>query len=805
MQNENNGRDTVSLDNITDNTGSGNGENKNDVKRKLDDIFKAEKDDLAWLDSVLNSDFASNKEKESSADESLNKDEASGLQAEDLFAENHSDVKVSAEEVSDEEADESWESDEIPEITSEEAESETVEEVITAENASEEYTDEEDGIFGSESIPEESAPEDKTQAGNSAPSLDMFEGEAEQENVSAEETPSNGVDSSLGKLFGLESEETEQVEKKPAKKKSELNKIAKELGAYEEIDMTDPEAVSTAKSRYFSRKRSSMIALLGTAVCLLISLYFEMSMLGVLPLPELINAKTNPVIFALIDLQIMFFGAMFVLDSLAEGFGAVLDRKFSPASCALTVFAVCTVQAVASAILSSAVKTELFCCVGTLALFMLALYNSLRASSDMKSFDTVSSGANKYGAYSLGTDSLECTPFASHIDSENAKVVSVNKGSFYDGFVGRNEKRPESEKKLGKFALAIGIIAVLAGIFVAIFSDGNAAGRIYDGITGAAIVVSCSIPLNIFFVCELPRYIAVKEGKKIDATLVGRNASEEYKGLSVVVFEDTEVFLPKDVRISSIKTYGGMALDEAVIMMSGIYGKIGGPLSRIFTKMVDIKNLSSDVTLEKVYPDAIEVTADGREVTLATASYLGANGIRIINDSVDASFEQSHGSILFLVSGGRVLAKFYIKYSINPVFEKTLARLHDANLCVGIKTLDPCITNELVFGCLERANYALSVVKGTGASDIPTVQDKVDSGVISLGSVHNFLEMLLICEKTGRNVKINNIIRIISTVLCAGLSTLFVLTNHGSLNIVFCLLLQIFWLLPITAVSYLNK
>ena len=71
----------------------------------------------------------------------------------------------------------------------------------------------------------------------------------------------------------------------------------------------------------------------------------------------------------------------------------------------------------------------------------------------------------------------------------------------------------------------------------------------------------------------------------------GQNASEEYKGLSVVAFEDTEVFLPKDVRISSIKTYGGMALDEAVVTMSKIYGKIGGPLSKIFAKMVDVRNL----------------------------------------------------------------------------------------------------------------------------------------------------------------------------------------------------------------------
>lgn len=643
----------------------------------------------------------------------------------------------------------------------------------------------------------------------SAPDFDMFEGAQSEgeyvhnvENAAAQQ--GNDVNSSLGKLFGVDIPD-EDDDKKGSKKKSEHKKIAKELGAYEEINMADSDAVNNARRYYFTKKRGSMIALFGAALFFLISLYAELSMLGVFPLPDILNVRLNPTIFALADLQVMCFGAIFVIDSLIGGFYALLDKRFSPASCALTVFIACSVQAVVSAIFGAGVKTEMFCCVGCLAIFMLALYDSLRASADFKSFNIASSTANKYGAYELGVDSLECSPFASHIDLENAKVISVNKGAVYEGFVGRNEKRPEGEKKLGRLTLIITIISVLVGVFVAFFSDGNIKERIYEGITGAAIVITSSVPLNVFFVSALPKYLAVTKGNKMGATLIGQNASEEYKGLSVVTFEDTEVFLPKDVRISSIKTYGGMALDEAVITMASIYNKIGGPLSKIFAKMVDVKSMRSEVRLVKVYPDAIEVNVDGRDFCLATASYLGANGIRIINDGVDAAFEQSHGSILFMVCSGRVLSKFYIKYSMNPVFEKTLRELHDANLCIGIKTLDPCITNDLVFGCLERANYALSVIKGNSAGDIPVVRNKVNSGVISLGSVHSFLKMLLICEKTGRNVKINNVIKVISAVLCIALSTVFVLTNNESLNIIFCLLIQLFWLLPVVAVSYLNR
>lgn len=795
MQNDRNvssddNKNAVSLDTILNEFDkSGKPEQKNDslseAMKKLDAMFEAETEDLKWLDNIMNGEKDNEQSKES-------KNEASDNSA-------MTDESVPKEE-----------------------------EIITAENADpvekqekpsqvpEELSDDDTKIFtpaGAENTDDITENSGETTADDPIDAnvgFDIFEGDGNtDEYVAGEDTQAESsesdVDDSLGRLFGVGIDEDDDVKTYEPKKKTEHKKIAEELGAYEEINMADPDAVGEGKRRYQLKKMHSMISLFGITFFFLVSLYFEISMLGVLPLPEILSIEKNPVIFALADLQVMFFGAMCVMDSLTRGFYSVLDKKFSPGACALTVVAACTIQAIFSAIYGGIMQIQLFCCIGCFAMFMLALYDSLKASADNKAYAIASSNANKYGAYELGVDSLECSPFASHIDLEKAKVITVNKGSVYEGFVGRNEKTPENEKKLGKMTAIIAIVAALVGLFVMLFAGGSINERIYNGITGVVIVLTSSVPLNMFFVSALPKYLAARKGKLIGAALIGQNASEEYNGLSVVSFDDTEVFLPKDVRISSIKTYGGMALDEAIVLMTKIYGKVGGPLSKIFAKMVDLKNTQSDVTLTKVYPDAIEVNVDSRDVCLATSSYLGANGIRIITDSVDAAFEQSHGSILFMVCEGRVLAKFYIKYSMNPVFEKTLRSLHNANLCVGIKTLDPCITNELVFGCLESANYALSVIKGNSANDIPTVKTKVNSGIISLGSVHTFLQMLLVCERTGRNVKINNAIKLISALLCLILSTGFVLTNNGSLNITFCLIIQLFWLIPVAAVSYFNK
>ncbi len=748
-------------------------EKKSDLekaKKKLDEMFEQQNDDMEWLDKIVSDSSAS-----SAVNDQSETDAEENTTYEEITAENAENIAEPQENAAEEAA---------------EADGKT--------KLFDKVKRQDDDSVGFDMFENDSNSSDE----------DSYEAQAEENGENAEadaEAPgeSDKVNEFLGTLFGVaDSEEKDVPEEKEEKKKEKKTghkKIAGDLGAYEEINMADAAAVNAGQSRYYMKKCRALISLFGAALFLLIGLYVELAPIASLAHPKILSPE-NPALYALIDLQIMFFGVMCVLDSLAGGFYAIRDKRFSPASCSLAVVAVCAVSAVLSAVLCSfgAENIRLFCSAGLLSLLMLALHDYLRASADDKAFRIAASPSNKFGAFELSTDSAECAPFASHIDLEKAKVISVKKGSVYEGFVERNERRPMSEKKLGKMCAITGIAAILIGVFMSVASS------VYEGITAAVIVFVSSVPVNTFFVSALPKYLAARKGKQAGAALIGQNASEEYKGLSVVAFEDTEVFLPKDMRISSIKTYSGMALDEAVVLMSKIYENIGGPLSKIFAKMIDVKTEKAAFELKKVYPDALEVSVDGKDITLGTASYLGANGIRIITDSVDAAFEQSHGSILFMTIGGKVMAKFYIKYTINPSFEKTLCELHEAGLCVGVKTLDPCVTNDLIFGCLEKANYALSVIKGTGEKDIPTVSKKVNSGVIALGSVHNFLEMLLLCERTGRNVKINNIIKLISMAVCILLSAAFVLAN-SSLNVIFCLIIQLFWLIPVAVISYFNK
>ncbi len=635
--------------------------------------------------------------------------------------------------------------------------------------------------------------------GGSEVDFDLFENEdAAEADAAPQNTEGDEVSEYLSQLFNEKGSDG-----KPREKKKKTHRdIARDLGGFEEIDMSDTEAVNAARHTYSVKKRNALFMLCGTAVFFILGLLCELSpSFGVTPIKVL--SPEFPALYALIDLQLLCFSAMCSLDSLAVGAKNIADRRFSPHSTAFCIAVACAFQALGTAFLASgsASPLKLFCTVGEFALLMLAAYEYLKASADEKSFMVASSSSNKFGAFETDIDSPDCRPFQRHINPKTAKAITVKKGAVYSGFVERNERRPEGEKKLGLMTLILLAVSVLTGVFMAV-----AKASVYAGLSSACAVFVASLPCSVFLVSALPKFIAAKIGKERNAALIGQNASEEYSGLSIVLFNDTEVFLPKDVRISSIKTYNGMELENAVIAMARIFRTVGGPLSKIFAKMLEGRDIpTSGVTVDKITEGSLVVTADGRKYTLATTAYLNANGIRVMTDSIDSAFEQSHGSLLHMLCDGRVSAKFYIKYAINPEFERTLSGLHDANLNVGIKSNDPCVDTGLIYSYLDKGTNTVSVIKGSSAADIPTVKPVVSSGVIALKSVHNFLEMLLLCESTGRCVKINNLVKTIAAGVSLVTILAFVFTNFAGVSAVLPLLLQMFRVLLTFCLSYLSK
>ena len=210
-----------------------------------------------------------------------------------------------------------------------------------------------------------------------------------------------------------------------------------------------------------------------------------------------------------------------------------------------------------------------------------------------------------------------------------------------------------------------------------------------------------SMPINLLLITALPYFITSIRLSKLRSYALGEASCDLYDNAGVISFDDTEVFPPKAVKVTSIKTYNDHPIDKVIIYMAKTFNKLGGPLSYVFSNSIQSDEgqgyNQDDIMLLENSADGLHVKIGDDDILIGKSAYLRMYDIEAPIDAVDESEIRSLTSILYLVCNNSLAAKLYIRYSINSKFEKILKGLYDAGICCGIKTSDPGFC--LLSGC----------------------------------------------------------------------------------------------------------
>lgn len=646
------------------------------------------------------------------------------------------------------------------------------------------------------------------QNGKITPESDAFNSAKENIGNDAGEKVKSGLETLFGSTTGSNPIVRDGDGYGNGKKKQSKRAAANEILHREEADFSSEQGINRSLGFMFKKSRLALLSVIGTGFFFLLSILYSLSA-NFFPISDFLKPGTYSAVYILVDLQIMFFAAMCALDKLIEGAVDLYDRFGSPECVTLVMTLMITAYSVYGAVTCKGNdEVYTFGSVGCFALFLVSLYDYYKSTSDYLSFRIAASPASKYGSVELDPTGDDCAPFQEYMTA-GSKAFTIQKGEKYLNFTSRNETVPKCENGFGvKCALSF-FVSLAVGAAVYVFSTFD----LYVALTSALVIFLSSISFGTYLAAALPRYLLAKKASRHNCAIVGQNVHEEYENVSVISFEDTEVFPPKDVRVSSIRVYGNTALDSAILDIAFISKKLGGPLSNVFAKAVTYDRSDLDnVEILAVYPDAIKAAIGKNEYLLATSAFLRANGFACYEDSVDNSYITSLGSILYMVKNNETVAKFYIKYAINPQFETILSGLNDADICVSVRTADPCINNDILLSNLRGKNHKISVVKGSGIGSLPSTSKNIDSGIISLSGIHNFLKTYILCDRLGRTIKVNSIVKAMGTVfgfvIPIALFALNFMNPAGTVHIVnslFVLLIQLFWLVPIAVISRFYK
>ncbi len=569
----------------------------------------------------------------------------------------------------------------------------------------------------------------------------------------------------------------------------------KEDGEYEYTDRAQNNEVNRLMKRgirhAFRRLVAAILITLGIV-------YLELATKGGAGYSIYLSQGRYGVLYILADLQLLFFLGIVLMPSLAKGAKGLFTFNLTADSIFFFSFAAASAYSIVRLFVSpSDPDLQLFNLTPAVCGICSALINHLTAKKDYACFKVIASARSKYAASRISGASKESDEFYSYL-LEDSDIYTVKKTKFISGFFARLNKRPKSED-LFNFLLPLVIIAAIA-VFAAKAVMG-ATGL--ESLGSAMFTLSVSLPLSAFFIIAMPLCTANRRANRSSSCFIGPAVAEEYADASVVSFADTEVYPPHLVKITSFRTYGDFRIDRVLIELSKIFNYVGGPLEKVLSSTItEPVEPAQYIRVLESASDGLRVVLDGKEYFIGKRAYMRRYRFEAPKDEIDDMYENSVGSVMFVSVGDHLAVKLYVKYSINPLFDELLRDMNKSGLCVGIKTLDPNINNELLANGIKYKKCPIAILKAGNPEDMTKTAKEIDSGIVTNSGLHNFLKVFALCDKTRHIIKSNGMICVIGTLLSLAAACLMIFTGDTSaIPSLYTVLFQFAWVLPVWLLS----
>ncbi|MBR6562439.1 MAG: hypothetical protein IKK70_00695 [Clostridia bacterium] len=612
--------------------------------------------------------------------------------------------------------------------------------------------------------------------------------------------PLDETDINLRLAFEMMDDEDGTLKRIAEKNRERSRRDKEERDSETSVKYTSREQNSEFASHYRRKARKSFIRIILVALFTLGILFMEIATNESAMHGEFAKQGRYGIIYILIDLQLLFFIAIAMLDSMRNGAKGIFTMRLNTDS--LLVVSMFFSAAYSLVVLFNdpyAIDLRMYNLPTAFAALCAAVARYMTARKDYRCFRIVASKRPKYTACELTGGTKEADEFYKYL-FEDSDIYTVKRTHFIDGFVERTERRTKFEE-IFNFIVPI-IFFAGAALFVTMHLLGS---ELVDAYAAFSIIIAASVPATSFFMITLPVVSANRVGALHSTAFIGNAIAEEYSTASVLSFADTEVYPSSLVKITNIRMYGDYRIDSVLTDMAKVFGYVGGPLSKVLSSTLSEKvEKPAMIRVIESSNDGLCVAMDGHNYFLGKRTYMRRYRFETPVDEGDEAYERGVGSIMYVVIDEKLAAKLYIKYTINPLFDELLKDMYKAGLCLGIKTLDPNINNELINAGIKFRKCPISVLRGNDPEDVIGEVESVNSGIVCNSTLHNFLKMFALCDKARHVTKCNVIISIVSVFLSFAAVTFLAVTGGiNEITSLHAVAFQLFWLLPVWLISFL--
>lgn len=564
-------------------------------------------------------------------------------------------------------------------------------------------------------------------------------------------------------------------------------------------EFTSPEEYDEFAEHLRNKNFRNLSAILWTFLAFLAVFYIESATsFSLIPHPAFLTpGGMYNAIYLLVDLQVLFISALLVIPSLIGGLKSLFcgrpDRKS-------VLFLLYFLSALYTVILLAlgAKDYPLFGSVAAMFAFLNSIANFLDSKRTYRTFRICGGRHEKLVAKPLEGETPEAEAFRDQLEGE-PRFYSIQKAQFIDTFFARLDERSKAERSYGWIIVLSLLFSVAFGVYTYLQEP-----NFVTTATNFMIMAIMTLPLSCVFSICLPFSHIASKSEKIGSTIVSVAAAEQHSCADVVSFTDKEIFPPKSVKITTIRTYGQTRIDKAILYAAMIFQKLGGPLSEVFKKTISgvVEEISEDFDFKEITADGMCASIDGQDIFVGNKNYLLSYDFGYTRDTQDEEFEAKHGKIMYMVIGSDLAAKFYIRYSISKQFKKTVLTLFRSGICPAVKTCDPNIDSDLFRTLLQNRKIPAGVIKSCEAMKDAPVAEKSESGIVCVSSIAKLLRTFSYCDSLRHLTRANVVMKILSILLGAGIVVfLFFIDGLAKITGLFALIYNLLWLIPIVIPS----
>ena len=572
-------------------------------------------------------------------------------------------------------------------------------------------------------------------------------------------------------------------------------------------EYTDSQQRKEIMGMYKYAKRSIRTKMILSGIIALFLLFVENITLFSKNPTGIFSAIAHPYAHFLVDFVLVVLSAVCAYEQLYHGVKSIISKEFIPE--AISVFAVgasilysiFTIIFIPFYYIPNSIAPVFFNFPVAIICLMSIAFSYINVVRERYSFSIVSSKDSKFVLNKVSTDDSEAETEAFSTASKDfvGDLIRIDKAEFVKKYFARTNRSVSTMKVMYPYyVLAICVPLIMS--IISIFRGEAFMLAMSSWFSGAMMVM----PVGVLFMFSVPFLIGNKRLYEEETTIVGEDTIDEYSGSKAVSVNDTTAFPPYNVKLQNLDVYNDYTLEKILYYASNGFNTVGGPLSEVFelaTNEAFTKSKRSRfVCSGRSY---LCVKVDNDTIIFADRYGITSQGIDVPNEREELDEDVS---IMYMACNGKLCARMHIKYEMDDDFTQTVKNLNRNDVCVGIRTFDPNINNDLIRRQSSLKKADLRVIRLTKQDEIPAVLEKADSGVVSKGHSKSLIKAIPVCKNISKIRKVGLVVSVIASIIGA---VLIGMSMFGAISFISSLLIvgyYAIWLLVmlITTITLLQ-